>query len=128
MGARNAGNPHVACDVEGAGDVVWVGTPGPHRRASPRPYRREGRPKAFPTPIARNFDDSRALRGLDHHHIVFTAIFLTTRVFTAGLFMAGVPFQAFAPHGELVAHEFIAELERLQSVGRDGAVAQSDHA
>jgi len=39
MGARNAGNPHVACDVEGAGDVVWVGTPAPHRRASPRPYR-----------------------------------------------------------------------------------------
>ena len=28
MGARNAGNPHVACDVEGAGDVVWVGTSG----------------------------------------------------------------------------------------------------
>src|SRR5437016_11437850 len=28
MGARNAGNPHVACDMEGAGDVVWVGTPG----------------------------------------------------------------------------------------------------
>jgi hypothetical protein len=27
MGARNAGNPHVACDVEGAGDEVWVGTP-----------------------------------------------------------------------------------------------------
>jgi hypothetical protein len=23
MGARNAGNPHVACDVEGAGDVVF---------------------------------------------------------------------------------------------------------
>ncbi|MEH2565150.1 group II intron maturase-specific domain-containing protein [Bradyrhizobium sp. AZCC 2289] len=23
MGARNAGNPHVACDVEGAGDVAW---------------------------------------------------------------------------------------------------------
>ena len=22
MGARNAGNPHVACDVEGAGDVA----------------------------------------------------------------------------------------------------------
>ncbi len=31
MGARNAGNPHVACDVEGAGDVVWVGSP----RATP---------------------------------------------------------------------------------------------
>jgi len=44
MGARNAGNPHVACDVEGAGDVVWVGTPGPHRRASPRPYREEHPP------------------------------------------------------------------------------------
>src|ERR1700737_2744113 len=42
MGARNAGNPHVACDVEGAGNVVWVGTPGPHRRASPRPYRCAG--------------------------------------------------------------------------------------
>jgi hypothetical protein len=28
MGARNAGNPHVACDVEGAGDVVWSGPPG----------------------------------------------------------------------------------------------------
>jgi len=42
MGARNAGNPHVACDVEGAGDVVWVGTPGPQRRASPRPYRWAG--------------------------------------------------------------------------------------
>jgi hypothetical protein len=25
----------------GAGDVVWVGTPGPHRRASPRHYLRE---------------------------------------------------------------------------------------
>jgi hypothetical protein len=42
MGARSAGNPHAACDVEGAGDVVWVGTPGPQRRASPRPYRRGG--------------------------------------------------------------------------------------
>jgi hypothetical protein len=28
----------VVDDVEGAGDVVWVGTPGPQRRASPRPY------------------------------------------------------------------------------------------
>jgi hypothetical protein len=28
MGARSAGNPHAACDVEGTGDVVWVGTPG----------------------------------------------------------------------------------------------------
>jgi hypothetical protein len=23
MGARNAGNPHVACDVAGAGNVEW---------------------------------------------------------------------------------------------------------
>jgi hypothetical protein len=23
MGARNAGNPHVACDVEGAGNAAW---------------------------------------------------------------------------------------------------------
>jgi hypothetical protein len=69
MGARNAGNPHVACDVEGAGDVVWVGPPGhtgapaldptdergwetgrwpwaPSYRAHPRLYhaRRTGRP------------------------------------------------------------------------------------
>jgi hypothetical protein len=26
-------------DVEGAGDVLWIGTSGPHRRASPRSYR-----------------------------------------------------------------------------------------
>ena len=35
MGARNAGNPHVACDVEGAGDVVWVGSPGATRARQP---------------------------------------------------------------------------------------------
>ena len=23
MGARSAGNPHAACDVEGTGDVAW---------------------------------------------------------------------------------------------------------
>ena len=39
MGARDARNPHVAYGVEGAGNVVWVGTPGPQRRASPRRYR-----------------------------------------------------------------------------------------
>ena len=31
MGARDARNPHVAYGVEGAGNVVWVGTPGPQR-------------------------------------------------------------------------------------------------
>src|SRR3954454_5796990 len=40
MGARNAGNPHVACDVEGAGDVAGPRRLGLDRRASPRPYLR----------------------------------------------------------------------------------------
>src|SRR5215831_16251896 len=54
MGARSAGNPHAACDAEGAGNVArpryWdtrrrkgepTGEPnfGLTRRASPRPYR-----------------------------------------------------------------------------------------
>jgi len=52
------------------------------------------------------------LRGLDHHHVVV---------------MAGVPFQVIAAHGDLVAHEFISELERFQPVAADGVVAQSDH-
>ena len=53
MGARSAGNPHAACDVEGAGNVAWsrcwdtrrrkgepTGNPNfdLNRRASPRPY------------------------------------------------------------------------------------------
>jgi len=57
MGARSAGNPHAACDVEGAGNVArsgyWdtrrrKGEPtgktnfGLNRRASPRPYREGG--------------------------------------------------------------------------------------
>ena len=37
MGARNAGNPHVACDVEGAGDVAWSGRPRPARQSSTLP-------------------------------------------------------------------------------------------
>jgi hypothetical protein len=55
---------------------------------------------------------SRAVRGLDHHHIVL---------------VAGVPLQVIAAHADLVAHEFVAELERIQPVGRNGAVAQADH-
>ena len=31
-------NPHVACDVEGAGDVAWPRRLGLDWRASPRPY------------------------------------------------------------------------------------------
>src|SRR5271169_2072820 len=40
MGARNAGNPHVACDVEGAGDVErsrYLGRPA--RQSSTLPMR-----------------------------------------------------------------------------------------
>jgi hypothetical protein len=38
MGARSAGNPHAACDVEGAGNAARLDA-RPYRRASPRPYR-----------------------------------------------------------------------------------------
>jgi hypothetical protein len=44
MGARNAGNPHVACDVEGAGDVErsrYLGLPA--RQFSTLPMSGEGR-------------------------------------------------------------------------------------
>ena len=34
-----------------------------------------------------------------------------------------VPLQMIAAHADLVAHEFVAELEGVQSVARDGAVA-----
>src|SRR6202048_4556679 len=54
----------------------------------------------------------RGLRGLDDHHIVV---------------MAGVPLQALAPHADLIAHEFISELERIQPVAGYGSVAQSDY-
>ena len=34
MGARSAGNPHAACDVEGAGNVAWSGCLGQLARQS----------------------------------------------------------------------------------------------
>jgi hypothetical protein len=34
MGARSAGKPHAACDVEGAGNVVWTGVSVPQARQS----------------------------------------------------------------------------------------------
>jgi hypothetical protein len=34
MGARSAGNPHAACDVEGAGNVAWSGCLGQLARPS----------------------------------------------------------------------------------------------
>src|SRR5256885_10908573 len=46
MGARSAGNPHAACDVEGAGNVARSGYLGQLARASPRPYL-EGRSSFF---------------------------------------------------------------------------------
>ena len=41
-GERSAGNPHAAFDVAGAGNVVRLFNLDQYRRASPRPYRREG--------------------------------------------------------------------------------------
>jgi len=38
---------------------------------------------------------------------------------------AGMAFQMVAAHADLVANEFMAQLESLQPVGADGAVAQS---
>ncbi len=40
--------------------------------------------------------------------------------------MAGTALQVIAAHPDLVAHELVAEPERVQSVAGDGAVAQSD--
>ena len=41
MGARSAGNPHAACDVEGAGNVAWSGCLGQlARQSSTLPERR----------------------------------------------------------------------------------------
>ena len=40
MGARSAGNPHAACDAEGAGNVAWSGCLGqPARQSSTLPER-----------------------------------------------------------------------------------------
>ena len=51
MGARNAGNPHVACDVEGAGNVAWSRYIGlPARQFSTLLMSGEGRRIAHATP------------------------------------------------------------------------------
>src|SRR5260370_32848084 len=55
----------------------------------------------------------RALRGLHRNHVVVLGWW--------------VPLQMVAAHADLVAHEFIAELERVQPVARDSAVAQAYH-
>jgi hypothetical protein len=76
MGARSAGNPHAACDVEGAGNVArsgyWdtrrrKGEPtgktnfGLNRRASPRPYRE--RPFFVPSPAIRFAERAEGVKG-----------------------------------------------------------------
>jgi len=76
MGARSAGNPHAACDVEGAGNVAWsrcwdtrrrkgepTGNPNfdLNRRASPRPYL-EG-PFFVPSPAIRIPERAEGVKG-----------------------------------------------------------------
>ena len=61
MGARNAGNPYVACDVEGAGDVAWSGRLGQGRRASPRPYLCGG--PGYPVPYRVSQNGGAVRRG-----------------------------------------------------------------
>jgi hypothetical protein len=42
MGARSAGNPHAACDVEGTGNVAWwQASTLPARQSSTLPVRGE---------------------------------------------------------------------------------------
>ena len=55
----------------------------------------------------------RALRGLHGHHLVILG--------------RRVPLEMFAAQADLVTHEFIAELEGVQPVAGDGAVAQAYH-
>src|SRR4051794_14512368 len=60
--------------------------------------------------------DLGGLGGLHGHHIV-----------VMGRGGDGVPLEVIAAHADLVAHEFIAELESIQPVARNGAVAQPYH-
>ena len=44
MGARSAGNPHAACDVEGAGNAARLGCPAlPARQPSTLPMSEDGK-------------------------------------------------------------------------------------
>src|SRR6202171_4983761 len=79
--------------------------------------RREGREAVFIRPRGSARSDgvcrSSALRCLHGHDLV--------------VLRRRVPPEMIAAHADLVAHEFIAELERVQPVARDGAVAQAYH-
>ena len=68
MGARNAGNPHVACDVEGAGDVAWSGRPRPARQSSTLLMSGDGkRGNASPRPSS-----TLQIKGIKRHILVDT--------------------------------------------------------
>ena len=56
--------------------------------------------------------NSRALRGLDDHHLIF---------------LIGVLLQIIAACADLVAYQLIPEPEGVQPVTADGAVAQANH-
>ena len=70
-----------------------------------------------------------AVRGLDDHHLVVvrSAAFRGVPDSFLGGVLCGVPLQVIAAHADLVAHEFIAQLEGIEAVARDRAVAQAYH-
>ena len=60
MGARSAGNPHAACDVEGAGNVARSGCLGQlARQSSTLP----GRPFFVPSPTIRFPERAEGVKG-----------------------------------------------------------------
>jgi hypothetical protein len=60
MGARSAGNPHAACDVEGAGNVAWSGCLGQlARQSSTLPER----PFFVPSPAIRFAERAEGVKG-----------------------------------------------------------------
>ena len=59
MGARSAGNPHAACDVEGAGNVAWSGCLGLARQSSTLPER----PFLVPSPAIRFAERAEGVKG-----------------------------------------------------------------
>jgi hypothetical protein len=62
MGARSAGNPHAACDVEGAGNVAWSGCLGQlARQSSTLPER----PFLVPSPAIRFAERAERCQGTE---------------------------------------------------------------
>src|SRR5438270_11770931 len=60
MGARSAGNPHAACDVEGAGNVARSGRLGQlARQSSTLP----GKPFFVPSPAIRFAERAEGVKG-----------------------------------------------------------------